>query len=71
ILTKTKDYQLINERKKDKIIDFLEQRPSSTLEISTKIGLSKDSILKHLHELKKENKINYKIKGKTYIWYLK
>lgn len=67
---KIKDYQLIGNRRKDEIIDFLKDNQLSTLKISKRIGLSKDRLLTYLHELKKGDKINYEVKGRTYIWYL-
>ena len=42
----------------------------STLEISNRIGLGKDRLMTYLYELKNEGKINYEVKGRTYIWYL-
>lgn len=66
---KLKDYRLIDEKRKDKKINFLKNNQSSTLKISIKLGLGKDRALTYLHQLKEEKKVSYKIKGKTYIWY--
>jgi len=70
VWVKVKEYTLINDRRKDTIMDFLRDTQVSTLEISKKIYLGKDRTLSYLSELKKENKINCKVKGKTYLWYL-
>lgn len=67
---KIKDYQLIDDRRKHKIIQLLQTNKLSTLEISKNIGLGKDRLSIYLYELKKQGKINYKIKGRTYVWYL-
>jgi len=67
---KIREYKLIDERRKEKIIDFLKESQLSTLEISKKIGLGKDRLMTYLYELTKEGKINYKVKGRTYIWSL-
>jgi len=67
---KMKNYQLIDDRRKNKLIEFLNNSKLSTLDLSKKIELSKDRLLTYLYELKNEGKINYEVKGRAYIWYL-
>ncbi len=69
--SRIKSYKLLTFKRKEAIIKYLANGKQSTLNISRKIGKSKDMILLSLHELKKEDKINYLIKGRTYFWYLK
>jgi superfamily II DNA or RNA helicase len=67
---KLKDYRLVDDIRKEKILDFLNNSKLSTLEISKRIGLGKDRLLTYLYELKNLGKIDYEVKGRTYTWHL-
>jgi len=67
---KVNDYKLRDDVRKEKILNFLLDNKLSTLEISKKIDLSKDRLMTYLYNLKKEGKIDYTVKGRTYIWHL-
>lgn len=66
---KIKDYVIVDDIRKLRIINMLKNNTLSTLTISKKIGIGKDRILTYMHELKNTGKINYLVKGRTYMWF--
>ncbi|MBI3037297.1 hypothetical protein HYY73_06145 [Candidatus Woesearchaeota archaeon] len=65
---KVKDYKLVKDAREDAIKDFLRLTPLSTLELSKRMGFGKDRLLMYLHQLKKEGRVSYTAKGRTYVW---
>jgi DNA-binding transcriptional ArsR family regulator len=71
LFKKTKSYKSYRDIRKEKILNMLSNETLSTLDISKNLNVSKDTTLVFLHELKGNNQILYKEKGKTYLWSLK
>jgi len=70
LFKKIKPYKSYRDIRKEKILNVLSNKSLSTLDISKNLDVSKDTALVFLHELKENNQILYKEKGKTYLWCL-
>lgn len=68
IWIRIKNYKIIHEQRKERILEFLNTSTLCTREIAEMLSLDKDTIMKYLHELKESGNINYEVRGKTYFW---
>jgi len=55
-------------QKEDKILEFATKGAFSAIEIAKKLNLSKDTIMRCLHELNEQGKLKYEVNGKTFFW---
>ncbi len=65
---KIKNYKTIRDQRKEQIMEFLSISPICTREIAENLGLSKDTTMRYLYDLKNLGKISYGTKGRTYFW---